>query len=220
MIFKYVILFFTYSLIGWIIEVIGKLITTKKFVNRGFLIGPICPIYGVGGLIISLTLKDYTNAPLVLFGMSILICSVLEYFTSYLMEKLFNTRWWDYSNYKYNINGRICLETLLPFGLLGITMIYIINPILFKFLNIFSLNIIKIISIILLIIFITDIIISFNIILKITKNIKIIKKDATEEISKKVKQIITKPNILQKRIFNAFPNIKTKLQTLKNIIKR
>lgn len=111
----YFLLFFIYSVMGWILEITCKFIEYKKFANRGFLIGPYCPIYGFGALFITLFLGRYSNDIIALFVMTILICGVLEYFTSYIMEKIFKLRWWDYSRRKYNINGRICLDTLIPF---------------------------------------------------------------------------------------------------------
>ena len=125
-----------YSFIGYIVEVINVSIISKKLVlNRGFLIGPYCPIYGWGALAITILLKRYMEDPLVLFVMSTLICSIIEYLTSYFMEKKYHARWWDYSNKKFNINGRICLETLIPFGILGVAIMYGTNPILFKLYN-------------------------------------------------------------------------------------
>lgn len=111
-VFTYFMLFFIYAILGWIIETTLVSIEKRKFVNRGFLIGPYCPIYGFGGLAITILLKNYTKDPIVLFLMAVIICGTLEYFTSYIMEKIFKARWWDYSAKKYNINGRICLENL------------------------------------------------------------------------------------------------------------
>ena len=111
-------------------EVIGKLITLKRFINRGFLIGPYCPIYGAGAILITFLLKKYTEDPITLFIMAILVCGILEYLTSYFMEKIYHARWWDYSQRKFNINGRVCLNTIIPFGLLGMFIIYISNPFL------------------------------------------------------------------------------------------
>ena len=125
---KYFILFMIYSFMGWCMEVLTVLIPKKKFVNRGFLIGPYCPIYGYGCLLIIILLKNNLDDPLALFLKAIVICSLLEYFTSFFMEKLFNARWWDYSNKKFNINGRICLETMLPFGILACLVMYVLNP--------------------------------------------------------------------------------------------
>ena len=103
------LLFLMYSFVGWSLEVIGKLLEKGKFVNRGFLVGPYCPIYGVGSILMIILLNRYINDPPTLFIMSILLFSVLEYSTSYFMEKIFKIRWWDYTRRKFNINGRICL---------------------------------------------------------------------------------------------------------------
>ena len=127
----YFLLFISYSVIGWIMETILKTIEYKKFVNRGFLIGPYCPIYGCGALLMTFLLQGYVHDPIVLFVFNIIICSILEYSTSYIMEKIFKARWWDYSYTKYNINGRICLDTMIPFGLLGLLMMYVINPFIY-----------------------------------------------------------------------------------------
>ena len=124
----YVLLFFTYAIIGWVMEVTVKYIQYKRFINRGFLIGPYLPIYGAGGILITLFLKRYLNDPIALFVFGMIICTILEYITSFVMEKLFHARWWDYSNKKFNINGRVCLGTMIPFGLLGLLIMYVLNP--------------------------------------------------------------------------------------------
>ena len=128
----YFLLFLAYSFLGWLMEVIGKLIQLKRFINRGFLIGPYCPIYGCGALLITFLLKKYIDDPFTLFIMAILLCGTLEYLTSYFMEKIYHARWWDYSQRKFNINGRVCLNTIIPFGLLGMFIIYISNPFLIR----------------------------------------------------------------------------------------
>ena len=105
----YILIFFIYATAGWIMESTMISIQNKKFVNRGFLIGPVCPIYGYGVVLVSVLLKKYQNDLIITFFMSIIICGILEYFTSFFMEKIFNARWWDYSKRKFNINGRVCL---------------------------------------------------------------------------------------------------------------
>ena len=124
----YFLLFLTYAFLGWCMEVTCKLIQFKRFINRGFLVGPYCPIYGWGALAITLLLQRYTNDIIVLFVMAVIVCSFIEYFTSYFMEKKYHARWWDYSNKKFNINGRICLDTMIPFGILGLFIMYVSNP--------------------------------------------------------------------------------------------
>ena len=88
----YFLLFLTYSFAGWCMEVIGKLIQYKRFINRGFLVGPYCPIYGTGAILITFLLKKYVSDPFALFVMAILVCGTLEYLTSYFMEKIYHAR--------------------------------------------------------------------------------------------------------------------------------
>lgn len=210
----YILFFFVYSFLGWCLEVICKLITEKRFINRGILIGPICPIYGYGVLIMTLFFRKYLNDPITLFILIIVSCSILEYFTSYFLEKVYHTRWWDYSTKKFNINGRICLETMIPFGILGLLIMNYMNPIVFNLLNILPNYIIYILSTIFLITYIIDNIISCKIIYNIQKLSKeiqskqIIKKDDTERITRLVrKQIEKSMKLLDRRLIHAFPHL-------------
>lgn len=210
----YILFFFVYSFLGWCLEVICKLITEKRFINRGILIGPICPIYAYGVLIMTLFFKKYLNDPITLFILIIVSCSVLEYFTSYFLEKVYHTRWWDYSTKKFNINGRICLETMIPFGILGLLIMNYMNPIVFNLLNILPNYLIYILSTIFLITYIIDNIISCKIIYNIQKLSKeiqskqIIKKDDTERITRLVrKQIEKSMKLLDRRLIHAFPHL-------------
>lgn len=212
----YFILLIIYSFIGWLIEVTDYIIEDHKLVNRGFLIGPYCPIYGFGSIFIILILNRFDN-PILLFFMAIIICSILEYFTSFFMEKIFHARWWDYSNRKFNINGRICLETMLPFGLLGTLLVYFVNPFIVNKINMVPINILNIIAITLFIIILLDIIISLNIIFKFKITMKLVEKDGTEEITKRVKEILFNRNWLFRRLIKAFPNIKNHQERLLQI---
>ena len=204
----YFLLFISYAFLGWCMEVTCKFIQYKKFINRGFLIGPYCPIYGWGALAITILLKRYMEDPLVLFVMSTLICSIIEYLTSYFMEKKYHARWWDYSNKKFNINGRICLETLVPFGILGVAIMYGTNPILFKLFNQIPQLVINILTAILFIGFIVDNIISSNIISSINVEGNKLIKDNTEEITEKIKQVLRQKSWLHRRLINAYPGLK------------
>jgi len=206
---NYAILFFIYSFFGWSIETIGEYIKSKKFVNRGFLLGPICPVYGFGAIFITLFLSQYKYDWFVVFGLSAILCGSLEYFTSYIMEKLFKSRWWDYSNFKYNINGRVCLEVIALFAIAGILIIDFLNPLFEKFIisNI-SDRAKDIITSITCSLFFVDVILSFNIMNKIkdikssaTKQLK----DNTEEISIKVRETIMEKSAVYRRILEAFP---------------
>ena len=112
---QYFILFICYSVCGWIIEMLWCFVIQKRFTDRGFLIGPYCPIYGVCSILVITLLQKYSKDFLAAFILSALICSIIEYVTSFLMEKLFKARWWDYSNQKLNINGRVCLKNSVLF---------------------------------------------------------------------------------------------------------
>lgn len=208
----YFFLFLIYSIMGWCMEVINGCVQTKKFVNRGFLIGPYCPIYGWGGVLITFFLKDYTQYPFAIFCSSIVICGVLEYCTSYVMEKIFKARWWDYKKRKFNINGRVCLETIIPFGLLSCMILYLTNPLFIGLLDKIEESRLQTIFLICLGIFVTDTIISFTVISKLRKTVKQVNKneteDNTEEITKKVKEILLgSKSILDRRLIKAFPKI-------------
>lgn len=218
----YFLLFISYAFLGWCMEVGCKYVQFGKFINRGFLIGPYCPIYGWGAIAITILLKRYTYDPLVLFIMSTLVCSIIEYFTSYFMEKKYHARWWDYSSKKFNINGRICLETLIPFGILGLFIMYVTNPMLFKIYQSMSEIVAHIISITLFIIFIVDNIISSNIISSVNVEGAKLVKDNTEEITEKVKQILREKSWLHRRLINAYPNLKdirVKIKKVKEKVK-
>ena len=209
----YFLLFMIYSVAGWLLEVTCKYIDYKKFINRGFLIGPYCPIYGFGAVLITFLLYRYEEDPIVLFLMTILICGALEYFTSWAMEKIFKARWWDYSKRKFNLDGRICLGTLVPFGVFGLILTYITNPFLLNCLNNANLIVLNTIAVILFIIYIVDNIISTIIILGFRKTTITIgrkeRADNTEEITKKVKEILAQKSWGYKRLIDAFPSLET-----------
>jgi uncharacterized membrane protein len=203
------LLFVIYSICGWIIEVTLKLFTERKFINRGFFIGPYCPIYGVGALLVINLLTRFLGRPLIVFLLSVLICSIVEYSTSFILEKLFNTSWWDYSDEKFNINGRICLETMLLFGLGCLFVLYVVNPFINKLLLKIPSNILVIIAIVIFVIILTDVIISLIIIIKFSKISENSKSDSTEIVTRYVRNAIIKTGkVLYIRFINAFPNFK------------
>jgi uncharacterized membrane protein len=211
----YFSLFMIYSFIGWTMEVIWNLFTDKKLVNRGFLIGPYCPIYGVGCLLLIILLGKFKSDPVLLFFMSIIVCSILEYSTSYIMEKLFKARWWDYSEYKFNLNGRICAATMIPFGILGVLVVYYLNPFVSKFVP-FN----DIFFYIILVLFVLDFGVSFGIIENMKGTITTITKDSTEEITKMVKEKILGKSFLHKRLLRAFPSFMSPIDKLRRIVRK
>lgn len=120
--------FTLYGIIGWIWEVIICSIPAKRFVNRGFLNGPYCPIYGAGAMLVIIFLSGIANPVLLFFVAAILTCT-LEYITSWAMEKLFHAKWWDYSDKFLNINGRVCLLGAVAFGTLSVVVVNLLHPI-------------------------------------------------------------------------------------------
>ena len=119
--------FLLYRCIGWIYETILCSVKERRFINRGFLNGPYCPIYGVGAVVNLLALGRFTNPAVLFFAGAIMDCT-LEYITSWGMEKLFHARWWDYSHYRFNIQGRICLLGAIVFGFGGVLIIDVVQP--------------------------------------------------------------------------------------------
>ena len=119
--------FMLYSTSGWVYETIFCSVTERRFINRGFLNGPYCPIYGCGALFDILLLGKIQN-PLLLFALGGIITCTLEYLTSLGMEKLFHARWWDYSERKFNIGGRVCLLGAVVFGAFSVLLIKFMHP--------------------------------------------------------------------------------------------
>ena len=207
--FMYIFLmFWFFSFLGWILEVLVFSITDKKLINRGFLIGPYCPIYGSGALIMFL-ISFLSNNLFVTFILAMVLCSVLEYITSFLMESLFGVRWWDYSNDAFNINGRVCLRNALAFGALGVIFIKFLTPWYTNLFSYLNYNTAYTITFIVFIVTIIDILVSFNAMSKvrsiIDKNIdKFKNKDATVDVRKMVNKKIPGVNFLQKRLIDTY----------------
>ena len=204
------LLFMLYSFFGWIIEMLVVAMEKGRFTPRGFLIGPYLPIFGVGAILITLLLSKYEKDIFVLFIVSSFLGATLEYIVSYIFEKIFKTRWWNYERDRFNLNGRVCLSTTIGFGILGVMVIVFFNPIFFSLINNINPIFQNILSIILLIIFIADIIISFVVISKIKIPTIGKPKDTTEEVTKKVRNALKNHSILSKRLINAFPELKTR----------
>ncbi|WP_177206187.1 putative ABC transporter permease [Treponema bryantii] len=130
------LIFIMFSMVGWISEVLYVgIFHEHKFVNRGFLYGPLCPVYGFGGVVILLLPPVLYETWIPLFLASMVLCTIVEYFVSWFMEKMFHARWWDYSHYKFNIKGRICLLNSVLFGFMGLGVIRFVYPQMLRFLN-------------------------------------------------------------------------------------
>ena len=121
-------IFFIYSFLGWCLEVCFFALNTGKFVNRGFLNGPVCPIYGFGVVIVVLCLTPLMENTLLLFLGSVLLTSLLELGVGFALEKLFHQRWWDYTNEPFNLGGYICLRFSLVWGVGAVLVVKLVHP--------------------------------------------------------------------------------------------
>lgn len=173
--------------------------------------GPYCPIYGFGALIMVYVFSKYSYNPVELFIMFVVYASILEYFSSYLMEKLFNARWWDYSQKKININGRISLRTSLLFGVAGLLFGYLINPLIIRMIDAMPHNVLCFVTIPILIFFLIDVIITFKIVTKLRKNIVLLNNDMTEDIKNKITTFL-----LNHRIIKSSPFLHQKIKDFIN----
>lgn len=156
-----IIYFFTYAFIGWILETIYALIVHGHFVNRGFLIDPICPIYGFGAIILILLLKNSKGKILYEFFIAALAFTIFEYMVSYILETIFGLRWWDYSNDLLNLQGRVSIAYSIIWGAMGILLIEGIHPFISKSIDKIKKKINNNLQNIILIILIVAIIIDF-----------------------------------------------------------
>lgn len=134
---RYFVYFILYGVLGWLLETLYCTLISGKWADRGFLYGPLLPIYGVGGAMI-MGLAEMLSGAVIIFAYSwwqvylvaFLGSMVLEYVTSWALEKLFHAYWWDYSNLPFNINGRVCLQRSLLFGLAGLSIVYFAAPLI------------------------------------------------------------------------------------------
>lgn len=245
------LMFLIFSFLGWAIETIYCSFLEKRFVHRGFLNGPICPIYGLGALSVGIPLSYIKINNLVfniilVYVSGVVICSIIEYFIGFILEKVFKMKLWDYSNYPLNLHGRIWLGYSLGWGIMSLLLVYVVNPFTKRILSFLPQNIRAIVAIILFVVFITDILFTILNIQAISKKLnelkglfvklqqkfrfageqgsdfaEIIETKSDDEIEnyKKISQKLSK-----RRIIRTFPNFTIKkfseqLKLIKNKIK-
>ena len=151
--------------------------------------------------------------------LAMVVCGTLEYLTSYVMEKLFHARWWDYSQKKFNLNGRVCADTLIPFGLLGLGMIYFVKPLLFGWFSQLSDSWLHGLSWGLVILFLADTVVSTCVLGKIRHAATMTSGDSTEAITKAVRESLARQSALFRRQLHAFPDMKMYNRTLQQRLK-
>lgn len=216
---RFVICFTIYSLIGWACECAWCSIPDRKFVNRGFLIGPVCPIYGFGGMLVVALLTPAAGNLLALFLSAAVITTVLEYITSVLMERLFHMRWWDYSHNKFNIHGRVCLLNTAMFGIMGVLLMRVIHPFIASLVErlppVWSIATGAAIALL----FIADIFLSVRATLQLSDRLSQLHQAITDfkekgreqrdALKARLSELI-KIRFLHRRLINAFPQMKSK----------
>lgn len=204
--------FFYYSFLGYIVETTHVSVNEHKLnLNRGFCVGPYIPIYGVGSLLILYFISPYVDNPFLVWVLSVIVCSLVEYIVSYLAELLLKARLWNYKDHKYNINGRICLENSIYFGVGGLFVVYVLNPIINRILDLYSEKGLIICAIIWLIVFIIDFCLSIYVAIKFRNKVSKLN-DSTIFINKKRKMMNTKfeKNFIG-RLLKGFPYLNESL---------
>lgn len=138
--YELTLIFLFWGIAGWVIEAIDMRIEAGEFQNRGFLHMPLCPIYGMGMAAGSVALNNVKNSYLILFVFGVIFCSVVEYIVGGILEKLFHSKWWDYSHMRYNIKGRVCLRNAVLFGFGAIIVFHFVEPMVEKVIGLIPVN--------------------------------------------------------------------------------
>ncbi len=154
--------FFVYAFIGWISEVLYTLVTTRKLTNRGFLYGPLCPIYGVAAVILLFFIYKYRGNPILVFFIGFVLCSLIELITGVLLEKIFHLQWWNYEGLFLNYRGYVCLRFSLYWGILSLVLVEFIHPFVTDVFSMFNTNVLRMIVEILIIAFVIDLTITVS----------------------------------------------------------
>ena len=215
----YFMLFFGFSVIGWITECISCSIWYHRFIiDRGFLLGPYCPIYGVGALGGYIFLSSYSDEPVALFTLAMVGASIIEYITSVIMEKIFKARWWDYTNQPFNIEGRVCLKNSILFGLMGLGFVYFIKPAYEYLVGLVSHKFLIILCLICVFIYVLDTIISFILMSKIKNRITNVRKDSTYDIDREMKALLKDYKFYFTKLFKSFPGVSFNVPSSEEIV--
>lgn len=211
--------FFAFAFIGWCIEVILKYRQFHRFINRGFLSGPWLPIYGSGAVLITLSvwgLSGFESSIGTTFVISFFVCGFVEYMASYVLEKLFHARWWDYSQKPMNLNGRVWIGNLILFGLGGIAIIEFANPLFYILFDRVSLLSRAISAGLLSICFMVDFVGSQFIMKLVKVGVESSEADNTEEINAEIKLLFSDKSYFYRRFADAYPDVIYRTEKVKN----
>ncbi len=205
-----VLLFFAYALLGWCIEVTLKYFQFHRFINRGFLTGPWLPIYGSGAVLITLAVDGL--APLessvgTTFALSFVLCGTVEYMTSFVLEKRYHARWWDYSRKPMNLHGRVWIGNLILFGLGGVLIVKVLNPVFLGVFGMLTLSGREILAAGLGGLFLADCVMSHFVLKLVKTGVESSEADNTEEISREVRLLLHDRSVFHRRFADAYPEV-------------
>ncbi|MDD3278519.1 MAG: putative ABC transporter permease [Lachnospiraceae bacterium] len=205
-------LFFAYSFFGWVLETMAVISKKKKFANRGIMNGPLCCIYGVAAVIISAALRELTNNWFFLFLGSMIFATIIEWVGGKLMEFFFRRRWWDYSGKKFNLDGYICLEYSLFWGVCGVLGLKYLNPCLLSAYHLIPKYVVRVLLLVLLAILVIDGIGSYAVLRKLTKPMPNIERinDELTRVSKHLTTWIGRR--MEARVEKAYPQLREQTQ--------
>ena len=205
-----ILIFFAFSLVGWCIEVTLKYFEFGRFINRGFLTGPWLPIYGTGAVLCTVGVQGL--APLesgygTTFVICFVLCGTLEYMTSFVMEKRFHARWWDYSKKPMNLHGRVWIGNLVLFGLGGVLIVHVFDPLLFRLFALISLPVRELTASVLSAVIAADFVMSHFVLKLVKTGVEQSQADNTEQISREVRLLLSDRSVFHRRFADAYPEV-------------
>jgi len=203
--FNYFLYFIIYSMLGWVVEVLFHLYTEKKLINRGFLNGPWCPIYGVAAIIMITLLNRLPQNPILIFLAGSILASLIELITGVTLERLFGNKWWDYSDDRFNIKGYISLKFSIMWGIATIILIKFLQPTIEMFLSNFSLPTLVIIHNMALIVFVVDVTLTISSLIELKNILAELKNIASELNLQKIQD-----ELLNNKILNLAMRVKNR----------
>lgn len=206
----HILLFITFSVAGWCMEVFLKYREFHRFINRGFLVGPYLPIYGFGAVSVTLVMEllgAFDNSLGTTFVMAFVVCGVIEYLASYYLEKRFHARWWDYTGKPMNLNGRVWIGNLILFGLGGTVIVKVIDPAFFSLTARIPLPVRGFLSFVLGALFAADFVFSHFIMKMIKMGVESSTADNTEAIGREIRLMMSDKTIFHQRFVNAYPEV-------------
>ena len=205
-----ILLFFAYAFLGWCIEVTLKYFQFHRFINRGFLTGPWLPIYGSGAALITIAVKGLSPLEFSVgttFLVSFILCGIVEYMTSFVLEKRFHARWWDYSQKPMNLHGRVWIGNLILFGLGGVLIVELINPLLLRLSGHLSFSLREALAVVLSCIFVADYVMSHFILKLVKTGVENSEADDTEAINKEIRLLLNDRSFFHRRFAEAYPEV-------------